>query len=251
VGGVSGRPTRERKGAILWRARRRCGGRHPAHRVRSPFAGWPRNVGLGRSVHRSSRSLPRRAGAPATNGAPRTSRRGTSSACVIKRMHPPRGQCAVVVRGHVLRSVLGPVLVNRHWTSKAQVDEGDAVFGVSRSGKLAQARGTGTGALSIGPSAARRASPLPQGRPCVTRQKRKEIAVSVPARFESSGRSARTSQCSCRNREAALVSNKLSRSAPKRATARVNGGLARSGRRRQNAGDRVERRDVASRTHAT
>ena len=36
-------------------------------------------------------------------------------------------------------------------------------------------------------SAARRASPLPQGRSCVTRQKRKEVQASVPARIESSG----------------------------------------------------------------
>lgn len=99
-----------------------------------------------------------------------------------------------VFRGHVLHSVLGSVHVDRHYTSESQGNEGGAFESVSRSGKLAQARGTGTEVGTNGRSAARRASPLPQGRSCVTRQNRKEIAVSVPARFESSGRSARTSQ---------------------------------------------------------
>jgi hypothetical protein len=57
----------------------------------SPFAGWRRNVGLGRSDN-PQRSPPRRAVAPTTTGALRLPRRGTSSAhAVKKRGHPTRG----------------------------------------------------------------------------------------------------------------------------------------------------------------
>jgi len=71
----------------------------------------------------------------------------------------------------------------------------------SRLGKLAQARGTSTGAFVIGRRAARRVSPLPQGRGRDTSKKRKEIEVSLPARItKSPGLVARTSYCSCRSR---------------------------------------------------
>ena len=64
----------------------------------------------------------------------------------------------------------------------------------SRLGKLAQARGTNTGAYATGRSAARRAPPLPQGRQRDASKKRKEIEVSVPARIQGSpGLVARTS----------------------------------------------------------
>jgi hypothetical protein len=71
---------------------------------------------------------------------------------------------------------------------------GGAAVETSRLGKLAQARGTSTGVFTIGRSAARRVSPLPQGRGRDPLKKRKEIEVSVPARIvKSPGLVARTS----------------------------------------------------------
>jgi len=64
---------------------------------------------------------------------------------------------------------------------------GGAAAEASRLGKLAQARGTNTGAFVIGRRASRRVPPLSQGRQRDTRKKRKEIEVSVPARSEELG----------------------------------------------------------------
>jgi hypothetical protein len=64
---------------------------------------------------------------------------------------------------------------------------GGAFEAASRLGKLGQPRGTSTGAVMGGRSAARRVSPLPQGRRRDTSKKRKEIEVSVPARSEELG----------------------------------------------------------------
>jgi hypothetical protein len=94
---------------------------------------------------------------------------------------------------------------------------GGAAERASRLGKLAQARGTSTGAFIVGRSAARRVSPLPQGRergtseeegdrglrPCENRGAR----VWLPAR--------RSAVAEVDRRR--LVSNKLGKRAPKRA----------------------------------
>jgi hypothetical protein len=64
---------------------------------------------------------------------------------------------------------------------------GGALESASRLGKLGQPRGTNTGAGTGGRSAARRVSPLPQGRGRDMSKKRKEIEVSVPARIQELG----------------------------------------------------------------
>jgi hypothetical protein len=61
---------------------------------------------------------------------------------------------------------------------------GGAFDSASRLGKLGQPRRTNTGAGTSERSAARRGSPLPQGRRRGSSKKRKEIEVSVPARIE-------------------------------------------------------------------
>jgi len=56
--------------------------------------------------------------APATADVLWAPRRGTSSACASKHMHPARGHdLSLVLRGRVLRSVQRPVHVDRHFTS--------------------------------------------------------------------------------------------------------------------------------------
>jgi hypothetical protein len=64
---------------------------------------------------------------------------------------------------------------------------GGALESASRLGKLGQPRRTNTGVGTGGRSAARRVSPLPQGRGRDTSKKRKEIEVSVPARIQELG----------------------------------------------------------------
>jgi hypothetical protein len=72
----------------------------------------------------------------------------------------------------VLHSVLRPVHVDRHYAAAAQAVVGGALSSVSRSGKPTKVGGTGTGVELSGRSAARRASPLPQGRGRLTRKEK-------------------------------------------------------------------------------
>jgi hypothetical protein len=84
----------------------------------SLFAGRRRNGGLDRpdSV---GRHPPLHAVAPMTADVRRTPRRGTSSACATKRMHPSQAREIVAcARGRVLRSVLRPVHVNPHYAPR-------------------------------------------------------------------------------------------------------------------------------------
>jgi len=95
---------------------------------------------------------------------------------------------------------------------------GGAFEAASRLGKLGQPRGTSTGAFTSERSAARRVSPLPQGRGRDTTKKRKEIQVSVPARIEEFGFGCphvviAVAEVGRRR----LASNKLGKRAPKRA----------------------------------
>jgi len=168
-----------------------------------------------------------------TMGALWTPRRGTLSA----RRQPCAGTLRFVSKkrerkGHVLHSVQRPVHVDRHYTAAAQVVVGGALEVSSRSGKPTQVGGTGTEATTSGRSAARRASTAPGREAAWRAEKRKEVAASVPARKRELG-----SKCPHVGNVAEvgkrrLVSNTLTRSAPKRVAARVNGGLARSERRR-------------------
>jgi len=96
---------------------------------------------------------------------------------------------------------------------------GGGAFGrASRLGKLGQPRGTSTGAHAGGRSAARRVSPLPQGRQRDTSKKRKEIEVSVPARIEELGFGCpHVVNAVAEVGRRRLASNKLGIRAPKRA----------------------------------
>jgi hypothetical protein len=85
------------------------------------FAGRRRNEGLGRSV-RMQRYPPLHNGAPITADVRRSPRRGTSSACATKRMHPSQAREIVAcAQGRVLRSVLRPVPVDPHYAPSGAI----------------------------------------------------------------------------------------------------------------------------------
>jgi len=110
---------------------------------------------------------------------------------------------------------------------------GEAFDSASRLGKLGQPSKTNTGAGTSERSAARRVSPIPQGRGRDTAQKRKEIEVSVPARI----RRARVWLPARRKQLQKSVGDVWPRissanALQKERQGRVNGGLARSESRR-------------------
>jgi len=120
------------------------------HGMPIAFAGCRRNAGLGRSVSSVRGSFPCRRSHRRQQVSSGRMRRGTPSACA-KRTHSSRSapKKRARARGHVLRSVRRPVHVNRHSThlgkAQARLRWGVAAVEISRSGKPAQAGGTGTG----------------------------------------------------------------------------------------------------------
>jgi hypothetical protein len=180
------------------------------------FAGRRRNADLGRSVELVGVSS-LAGGRTGDSGCPLAPRRGTPSACAHKAHAPDaRAEMPLALRGRVLHSVQRPVHVNHHSTSLVKANERGALELVSRSGKPAQAGGTGTGIGTSGRSAARRGSLLPKGGD-VIRQNRKEVAASVPARIVSSGSCPHVVMHVAEVGRRRLVSNKLGKRAPKRA----------------------------------
>jgi hypothetical protein len=206
VGGVSERPAREAERSDPFTCPRCNGGRHPDPRDAGSLRGLPEERGSW-SVRLVCMGLvPVQADLPATAGALWTPRRGTSSA-YAKRTHSSgrRLKSALHARGHVLRSVQRPVHVNRHSTPAAHVEGGGAVDSVSRSGKPAQAGGTGTGIETIGRMRGSPRVTASRGnswRSCVTRQRRKVVMATVPARKREL-RLVSVRRGSCRSRQAA------------------------------------------------
>lgn len=161
------------------------------------FAGRRRNGGLGGHGARGG-YLPAAVAESTTADVRRTPRRGTPSACATKRTHPAQAR-------EIVACAKGTASFARSFdpcTSILTMLRGASFGGgafeeASRSGKPAQAGGTGTGVSADGRSAARRVSPLspPERveRQRGTMKKREEIEVSAPARNESPGLVARTS----------------------------------------------------------
>jgi len=127
------------------------------------FAGRRRKVGLDRSASLVGlQPAERRAD---DSGCPKDAEEG--NVVGLRQQHvgtPTRGRAIVAApRGRVLHSVLRPVHVDPHYAPGQKLG-GGASEAVSRSGKPARAGGTGTGTETDERSAARRATPLPQGR---------------------------------------------------------------------------------------
>lgn len=230
VGGVSERVGRDGGAALappLGRAR--DGERHPGLLEGGALRGAP--VGTKSSVGPAVRASvpPMRALAPTTADARRAPRRGTPSACAIKRMHPVLRERACSGDASFARSFdpCASILTLLRGASLG----GGAFEAASRLGKLARARRTSTGVVTSGRTrgSPRTTAPAREG---VARQRRKEVVASVPARFESSGLVARTSCAVCRNRQATsgLEYARQPRS-KKSGQGRVNRDLARGTRR--------------------
>jgi hypothetical protein len=94
---------------------------------------------------------------------------------------------------------------------------GGAFEVASRLGKPSQEGGTNTGAIATGRSAARRVSPLPQGRGRGTKEKEGGRGLRPCEDTKSSGLVARTSIVVAEVGRRRLASNKLGKRAPKRA----------------------------------
>jgi hypothetical protein len=145
---------------------------------------------------------------------------GNAVSMRVKGACTPRGKVHAFFssRGRVLHSVQRPVHVDRHYTPPAQAVGGGALGGVSRSGKPAQAGGTGTGVPSSGRRAARRVLTASARKAAWHVEKRKEVAASVPARIRELGLVPARRKRSCRSRQATLVPNKLTHQASQKRT---------------------------------
>jgi len=183
----------------------------------------------------------------------RTPRRGTSSRMRHRAYAPARGTSSCLPSGRrVLRSVLRPVRVDPHYARPvARRFVVGRSFSVSRLGKPTRVGGTSTGVGRTGAARLAACHRIRKGEG-VTRQKRKEVEASVPARIAEPRLVIRTScfRC-CRSRQATsdLEYARQTRS-KKGGQGRVNGGLARSEGRRviPSAGASGER-IVACRAH--
>jgi len=154
----------------------------------------PRSVRLASS---GSSAASRRAD---DSGCPKVAEEG-NSVSMRHRGHAPdrKHERSRSPQGWVLRSVLRPVHVNPH-SLCGESFGGGALESVSRLGKLVKARRTNTGAGLNGRSAARRVSPLPQGRGRDASRKGRRSRPPSLRGLKSSGLVARTSKCSCRSR---------------------------------------------------
>jgi len=169
LGGVSGRSSSYlAQGKPCGRRAKRGGERHPGSREAGSLRGEPvecgprsvhavcrRILSCGREHRRQRMSGGRRGGEPrsrATFQGARTGRKGNLKTPLAPRQAKSFSRssdpCTSIVTTHRRGNSLG----------------GGAVAAVSRSGKPAQAGGTGNGVVVIGRSTARRSEPLPQGR---------------------------------------------------------------------------------------
>jgi hypothetical protein len=156
----------------------------PVFRKAARFAVRRRNEGLGRSAGRSG-YLPAAEGAPMTADVRRTPRRGTPSACAIKRTHRPPAR-EIVACEHGTRPSLGPsTRARRSSLCSAGASFGGEAFGeTSRSGKPSQGgKNRHRGLDGRTKRGSPRATASARERRGATK-KRKEIEVSVPARAE-------------------------------------------------------------------
>jgi hypothetical protein len=208
VGGVSGRPAQETKRSdplpcLLprrWKAPWSVGSA-------ATFAGCRKSAGLGRFVQRVWQVSSSTCGAPTTSGCPLEERGGERrrrTPSVRTRLRPARQQRDH--RSSRTRPSLGPETRARQTplnSVRSKAGRGGAVGLVSRSGKPGQPGGTGTGTGTTRTNARLAVCHRPRKGERVMDKKRKKVMAFVPARrSESPGLVARTSECSCRSRQA-------------------------------------------------
>ncbi len=225
------------------------------------FAGGRRNVSLGRSV--SSAWVSSHVGG-----------RTGDSRCPLEERGGERRQRAPSARTHRGRRLKSAsanedtsftrsrdpctsIVTELSRYGASRMAGGGAAVKISRSGKLTQVGETGTGVLVDGRMRGSPRVTASRGnsrRSCVMRKKRKVVMAIVPARKRGP-----RSQCpyvvfSCRSRQAASWLRISSYAAlSKRVAVRVNGGLARNGRRRESVAESLEQNDgwrVGLHTHS-
>ena len=197
MGGVSERPTQERRGAILSRSCRRNGRRHPGSRGAGNLRGVPEECEprpvrfVRRGLFLDGRSHRRQRVSSGSQGGERRQR--TPSARTrrgdAEKSAPPRFEDTSFTRSR------DPCTSTSLPSSKAGASRpsiSSGAFGwVSRSGKPAKAGGTGTGVQTNGRiarlAACHRSSGDRRG-PGVMRKKRKKVEAFVPARNRESRR---------------------------------------------------------------
>lgn len=191
MGGVSGRPSSApRAGAILstegetwrWKASRPSGSRCPSRGAgRTRASVGPRR----RREHPLSQAR-----APATADVPRDAEEGNVVGVRPFKAHAPDARadnatCAPEDASFTRSSDPCASIVTTHRRRKAF--GGGAVAAISRSGKPAQAGGTGSGVAETGRSAARRSTAASAREKALSGQNRKVVEAIVPARNESRG----------------------------------------------------------------
>jgi hypothetical protein len=185
VGGVSGRPSREvgRSNPFEGLAVATVKG-IPVCGMTALFAGRRPNAGLGRSVRRKRGSSPS-GGRTDDRGCPEDAEDGNDVGLRDETRRHPSREASAISRSGRTRPSFGPLTRARRspLQLRGATPGGGALESISRSGKPAQAGGTGTGVETSGRSAARRVSPLPQGRPRDASKKRKGVTALVPARI--------------------------------------------------------------------
>jgi len=222
VGGASERAGAKAGGsnpsAIQYSFACRDGERHPGLLEGGALRGATSERGP-RSVRHLQRYPPLQKGAPMTADVRRSPRRGTSSACATKRMHPFASTRDRRMRSGT-RPSLGPstrACQSSLCTQRSNSLSGGAFESASRLGKPTQVGGTSTGAERTDGARLAACHRFRKGE-SVPRQKRKEVEASVPASTRELGFGCPHVDCFVaevgRRR---LASNKLGKRAPKRA----------------------------------
>lgn len=217
-----------------WRLRLRCGERHPDRQDAVVLRGMAVERRSRPARLRSEWVSPLSSERAGDKGCPLDAEEGNVlSACATKATQPFERQLSLLTRS-VTRPSLGPRARARRssLTSPVKADEGDAFGEGSRLGKPGNRRNQHRHSVARTKRGSTRIPSLARG-PQGMRQKRKEVAASVPSRISRVpvGVPARRNAVAEVGRRRS-VPNKLAIRPPKRGPARVNGGLARSGRRR-------------------
>jgi hypothetical protein len=223
------------------------------HATPSTFAGRRKNMSLGRSEASVAGLVPMQAFSPTTTGALWKKEEG--NVVSVREAHA-LGAPMPKKHRHVSRTrpSLGPETRARQSALNSSMGNHPEVSRQSRyrgRENLRKQEEPAPGPRLDGRSAARRVSPLSQGRSCVMRKKRKVVMATVPARKRETRAQRPYVVCSCRSRQAASWPRISSYAAlSKRVAVRVNGGLGGAASGEKSSGTTsIERKADVSDSH--
>jgi hypothetical protein len=175
------------------------------HATSSTFAGRRKNMSLGRSEASVAGLVPMQAFSPTTTGALWKKEEG--NVVSVREAHALDAVDAEQASPRSrTRPSLGPETRARQSALNSSMGNHREVSRQSRyrgRENLRKQEEPAPGPRLDGRSAARRVSPLPQGRSCVMRKKRKVVMATVPARKRETRAQRPYVVCSCRSRQAA------------------------------------------------